>query len=252
MGRGLWRYEPGKSEWVLIVKAGKAPISEDVAKVSIGYLGTLNNKLALGVWSADSLFCMLTDLNGDNIEVMPCPGKNKNIGTMYVRELNGALYGISEPYGVFRYTEGATAWDSLPSARGRKETMTVDNCQDAAGLLGVNTSVGCSQEVPAGLDEGVASITVHDGHIIVGYKFNALNDRGVFRLNDDDTWTSLTPNYMYQDTVALSDAMESTEALLSHKGWLIAGGSFFAFPRFWVPLDSATPQFGDWRIVYDN
>lgn len=250
---GLWQYSIVDKKWNQALKLGQGLMPKNGTSLGIGAIGDYKGALVVFVGNGQKEYvCWMGGGDSKQEKIIPCPGNAKNIFRMEIRELNGALYGISEPYGVFRYTEGAAAWDSLPSARGRKETMTVDICKDAAGLLGVNSNVNCSQEVPAGLDEGVASITVHDSHIIVGYKFNALNDRGLFRLNDDDTWTSLTPNYMYQDTVTISDAMETTEALLSYKGWLIAGGYFSSEPRFWVPLDSATPKFGDWRIVYDN
>lgn len=135
-----------------------------------------------------------------------------------VLEFGGYLYGFNYYYGVYRYRDGDTAWESLSSPRGR-----------------------------SGSEYEYASIlATHNGHLFLGYTDY---EDGLYRMNDDGTWTLMTPR---SDSLSLTEAPRDIRALESYRGRLYMGGTNYSTPKVWTPTDSTNPKFGDWRNLPDG
>jgi hypothetical protein len=204
---GVWKFDPNSKIWNQIVKKGKAPFPDSLQGLFVGSIGELNNKLFFNIWKDDVLICWLGDYDANEGELIPCPGNDQKIGSLEMQELDGALYGMSPSDGIFRYKEGATKWDSLPSARGRPETKIRNICGAVSDyvnwtdVIDAEVDVDCYEEVSANELENVVAISAHDDHLIIGYKHNYLYTQGIYRLEQQDVWTHLDPIYMYEDTV---------------------------------------------------
>jgi hypothetical protein len=185
-------------------------------------LGLYSGRLVVGVttYGAAVHYTWLEGIGADTAgEIIPGIGAKKNWPLDYVQEFEGALYGISSQYGVFRWTPGADSWEQLPSPRGRTN---------------------------ADEDELVSAIGIHAGRLYVGY---ARNWDGIYRWNGDGTWTSVTPKP--DDGRNIRETPRDVRVLTSYRGRLYMAGVAGSSVIMWAPKDTAKPTFGDWRLI-DN
>jgi hypothetical protein len=182
-------------------------------------LGVYQDKLVVGMLrpsGTDQLFFWFNGAEGIRI---PGTSNSKKWPMDQVIEHQGFLYGIQNQAGVFRWKPGMEEQEQLPSPRGRTNPNE---------------------------DEFVSAITVHDDHIIVGY---STYQDGIYRLEDDDTWTNLTPLNSQGTT---RDAPRDVRVLLSYKGRLFAAGVEGGALLVHAPRNPDCPDFGDWKLVSNN
>lgn len=209
-------YTPSTTQWDSL-KFGLDSLYQD-SLPRIESMAKFKGKLFVSIaqdYSAKH-FCWLGSFDGIESQRVPCATEKKNLPLASMIEFGDALYGIRSQFGIYRYHEGDSAWETLPSARGR--TLPEQ-------------------------DEGVSAIGVANGKLYVGYEGYW---EGLFRW-DEGTWTSMTPTP--GDGTNKRETPQTIRVITSYQGRLMMAGGGGSEICMRVPQDSSKIAFGDWRIV---
>lgn len=266
----LWSFKPAEKNWEKVLDSATVPVDTSSQNYA-GFFGagSVSKQAFLMFGNRDKFYCWLGDLEPTRGSYIPCPGENHDVtpNKILPQKLNGFIYALDPYKGVFRWKPGMDVWDSLPSARGRSQPGMTDPCADLWAyatdettlVFNGDTLVPLSCPTMSSTDEQrnecIYSMTSHENHLIIGYGCNESREHGIFRLEDDDTWTHLTPMHKTMgstDTLRYADSPYQTYALLSTHGYLIAAGYFLALPIVYKPLDPGRPAFGDWRTLTEG
>lgn len=214
----VYVFDPALANWQLL-NTPVPPGTPDSLPYVEG-LGVLGNKIAVGISMnvTNRNYCFLKTDNDTGWTNIPCLTSTKNLPWNFSATIGDTLYGISAQFGVYRYHEGDSLWDSLPM------------------VIAAND--------PAW--QNLSAAAVIDGKLYVGTR--GWWD-GLFRW-DDGYWTSMTPTP--GDGTNKRETMKSIFVIASYRGRILIAGNEGGSLVMHVPKDPSKIQFGDWRIIDEN
>ncbi|MCB9497694.1 MAG: hypothetical protein H6686_12480 [Fibrobacteria bacterium] len=211
----IYSYDPSEGEWQQLITP--VPPGDPDSLPFVEGLGRLGNMLAVGVGMnvTNRNYCFLKSPDDSGWVDIPCVGSEKRIPWDFSATIGDTLYGISAQFGVFRYREGDSLWDSLPMVI-PESNPNFQNLSAAAAI---------------------------DGKLYVGTRGWW---EGLFRW-DDDHWTSMTPTP--GDGSNKRETTKSIYVIATYRDRLFFTGDEGGSIVMHVPQDSGKIQFGDWRLV---